>query len=589
MVVLALLASCVVPVVTGVGAGVADAAPIVAAAEQAEASGEDVVRLVIDDPVVAAEVAATTGTELAVDNALFGVVEVAPDEALEVAEAAFDAGATAVEPDARVSLAGYVPTDPGWPDWWSARQARLDDAWERGFGTPSVRIAVIDTGVNVQPELSGRVRSGYTTVGGSPTVDTDGHGTQAAMVAAGGISNGSGASGACPLCEIIPIKVVPNNVNSASLADVADGIVWAVNNNADVINISLAGSQTISALGDAIALARNNDVIVVAAAGNDGGTTPRYPAAEEYVVSVGGMTGNASMDVATLRTQPLATGSNRGSWVDVAVGYTNVTAPPNDTIAPPQAWGNWSGTSTSSPLVAGSLGLYLTLAPGTPVDTMRAHLQSASPNSAPTINVAWGRLDVAALLTLARAPWPRAPLTDVVRPSFWATAVDWGYDLGILTGAGPGGNQFLPTNIVNRAQAFTMLWRLEGSPQPTIPNPFSDVPAGAYYEKAATWAYEDGVTTGTAPGVFSPFQQLNRAQAVTTLWRFVGSPPVPGPNPFPDVPSGLFYSVASAWGFNEGIVTGINGNFTPGLAIPRSQHITVLWRYSGAPAGPTPP
>lgn len=107
--------------------------------------------------------------------------------------------------------------------------------------------------------------------------------------------------------------------------------------------------------------------------------------------------------------------------------------------------------------------------------------------------------------------------SDVPAGSFYDTPTIWAACNGITTGTSAG--VFSPAATVTRAQLATFLWRWLGEPQPAAPNPFSDVPDGAYYETAVTWLAETGVTTGTTATTFSPDQRLSRAQAVTLLYR----------------------------------------------------------------------
>ncbi len=541
-----------------------------------QASSE--VRLVVDSPAAAIKASTDERVDLTVLNPGFAVITVESVDVLVGATLAIDAGATIVERDVEVYPV-YTPSDPGWGAWWGGRQVGLDDAWDTTLGTPTVDIAIIDTGVNVVTELAGRVRSGFATYpNASPTEDIhpSQHGTKTAMVAAGAINNGTGAAGACPHCEIIPINVFqPGNPDSALLSDVANGITWAVDNGADIINISLAGDSPSSAVTTSVNYATANGVVVVAAAGNAGTTTPQYPAATPDVVSVGALAQDNELD----------SYSNRGSTVEVAAAGTNVVA--GDAFG---SFTNYSGTSSASPLVAGVLGLYLSLEFQPGVATIRANLQTASPMGSPAINVAWGRLSAPALLALAPPGWPFSPFDDIVRPSFYAPAVDWGWATGVTTGTTP--SEFSPTNTINRAQAFTMLWRMADEPEPTIANPFNDVPDEAYFAKAAIWAYEEGITTGVGgdPTVFAPAKLVTRAQAITTLWREMGEPEPSNPvNPFPDVTEGIWYDEATNWGAEQGVTTGVGstGLFKPALNINRAQNITMLWRWVGSPPGPS--
>ena len=106
---------------------------------------------------------------------------------------------------------------------------------------------------------------------------------------------------------------------------------------------------------------------------------------------------------------------------------------------------------------------------------------------------------------------------DVPNDSFYYEAVKWAVGKNITSGVGD--NLFAPDQPCTRAQIVTFLWRAAGSPEPKNVGSFSDVPASAYYAKAVAWAVENGITTGTGDGMFSPDAVCTRAQAVTFLWR----------------------------------------------------------------------
>lgn len=559
--------------------GISQAAAVETATTQVENPSDSEVRLVVNDPVAAIKASVDPRVDLTVVNPVFGVITVDGGDVLAGAALALNAGATIVERDVVVYPA-FTPTDPGWPSWWGAWQVGLDDAWETTLGTPTVDIAIIDTGVNLVPELAGRVQPGYAIYpGAEPTVDLHPlqHGTKTAMVAAGGINNGTGASGSCPLCDIIPINVFNPGNDTAFLSDVANGITWATDNGAEIVNISLAGPSPSTAVTNAVAYAKLSGVVVVAAAGNVATSAPQYPASAADVVSVGALGFDNN----------LASYSNFGSTVELTAAGTNVVA--GSSLG---SFTTYSGTSSASPLVAGIIGLYLSLVIDPGVDTIRANLQAASPMGSPALNVAWGRLSAPAMLALAPPGWPQAPFDDVIRPSFYATAVDWGWNTGVTTGTSA--STFSPARSVDRAQAFTMLWRMAGSPVPTIGNPFSDVPPGRYFTDAAVWAAQEGITTGIGgdPSVFAPDKLLTRAQAITMLWREMGGPaPADPTNPFPDVPPGVWFDESTNWGFEQGITTGVGstGLFEPARNINRAQYIAMLWRWVGSPPAPPSP
>ncbi|UQT48703.1 S-layer homology domain-containing protein [Flavonifractor plautii] len=112
--------------------------------------------------------------------------------------------------------------------------------------------------------------------------------------------------------------------------------------------------------------------------------------------------------------------------------------------------------------------------------------------------------------------------TDVPADAWYAGAVAWAVEQGITSGTGNG--KFSPDGSCTRAQMVTFLWRVNGSPGIGTANPFSDVSSDAYYYDAVLWAVEQGITGGTGDGKFSPDAPCTRAQMATFLWRANGSP-----------------------------------------------------------------
>ena len=165
---------------------------------------------------------------------------------------------------------------------------------------------------------------------------------------------------------------------------------------------------------------------------------------------------------------------------------------------------------------------------------------------------------------------------DVPNDSFYYEAVKWAVETKITSGVG--NNLFAPDQPCTRAQAVTFLWRAAGSPEPKNVGSFSDVPASAYYAKAVAWAVENGITTGTGEGGFSPDEPCTRAQAVTLLCRAQRAK-AEGRAQFSDVPADAYYAEAVAWAAESGVTDGIGGGlFGPEQDCTRAQIVTFLWR-----------
>ena len=169
--------------------------------------------------------------------------------------------------------------------------------------------------------------------------------------------------------------------------------------------------------------------------------------------------------------------------------------------------------------------------------------------------------------------------TDVPETAYYALPVYWALDCGVTTGTG--GLTFSPDKPCTRAQVVTFLWRAAGEPAPkNTATGFSDVPGGAYYEKAVAWAVEKQITNGVGPGRFGPDSGCTRAQVVTFLWRAAGQPaPKNASTRFTDVARGAYYEKAVAWAVEQGVTAGVSEtHFAPDRVCTRAQIITFLYR-----------
>ena len=173
-----------------------------------------------------------------------------------------------------------------------------------------------------------------------------------------------------------------------------------------------------------------------------------------------------------------------------------------------------------------------------------------------------------------------SPFSDVSTSAYYYEAVKWAQEKGITGGIGNG--LFGPNQPCTRAQIVTFLWRAAGSPEPKAMSSFADVSTDAYYAKAVAWAVENGITTGTGDGKFSPDATCTRAQSVTFLFRAIGKL-VNSKAEFSDVLTDSYYANAVAWAVENGITNGIgDGLFGPDNSCTRAQIATFLFRaYQG--------
>ena len=238
----------------------------------------------------------------------------------------------------------YSATNKGDIDAYEAWSGGSTTAWNGGTtGSSSVAIAILDTGIKEDHEdLTGKVTKRTNLTDSSTNADVDGHGTHVAGSAAALTNNQKGVAGTCPGCTLYNVKVL-DDTGSGYYSWIANGVTWATDNGAKVINMSLGGSNPSSTLQTAIDYAWSKGVIVVAAAGNSGTDAQHYPAAYPNAIAVG----------ATDKTDAKASFSNYGSsWVDVAAPGSSILSTTVD-----GGYQAWNGTSMATPHVAGEAGL----------------------------------------------------------------------------------------------------------------------------------------------------------------------------------------------------------------------------------------
>ena len=169
------------------------------------------------------------------------------------------------------------------------------------------------------------------------------------------------------------------------------------------------------------------------------------------------------------------------------------------------------------------------------------------------------------------------PFVDVSADAYYNQAVQWAQEKGITDGISS--DLFGPEQPCTRSQIVTFLWRAAGSPEPkSTAAGMTDVVPGSYYAKAVAWAVENGITSGTAEGTFSPDATCTRAQAVTFLARAQNAKAT-GKTAFSDVPADSYFADAVAWAQANGVTTGTSETtFSPDSDCTRAQIVTFLYR-----------
>ncbi|HEY8767147.1 MAG TPA: S8 family serine peptidase, partial [Dehalococcoidia bacterium] len=271
-------------------------------------------------------------------------VEVSPDSISQVTQSyQSDPQVAAVERE-KSRGAGATPSDPAYPEQWGLAKIGWDSAYGAVSPGGSATVAVLDTGVDAsQPDLAGRVTAGYSVFAGSSAAsDPNGHGTWLASIAAAGTDNGLGIAGVDYAgVSIMPVQVLDSN-GLGNDSDIIMGVVWAADHGANVILMGFSNPGYSQNLQDAIDYAWSKGAVLVAATGNDGSSSPTYPAGDAEVMGVS----------ATDSSDSLWSGSNYGADTFIAAPGVSIAA---DAVGGGTT--SITGTSASAAFVAGAAAL----------------------------------------------------------------------------------------------------------------------------------------------------------------------------------------------------------------------------------------
>jgi thermitase len=303
----------------------------------------------------------------------------------------------------------FTPNDPLFGQQFHHAIIQAPQAWDISQGSSNVTVAIIDTGVDLShPDLAAKIVPGFDFFNNDPDPsDDNGHGTHVAGIAAASTNNGIAVAGVSFDCRIMPVKVLSAG-GGGTWDAVANGITFAADNGAHVINLSLGGYSDVPAVRSAINYAWNRGLLICAGAGNDNVSTLFYPAAYPNAIAVGSTDPNDSK----------SSFSNFGPWVDVAAPGSGILS---TTLG--GGTGSSSGTSMSSPVAAGVAALIRSFTVGLSTNAeMRGALESSCDNVGNW--VAFGRVN--AFRALQQAPI----FTDVVIPAVGVSVLEGSYASG---------------------------------------------------------------------------------------------------------------------------------------------------------------
>jgi type VII secretion-associated serine protease mycosin len=290
-----------------------------------------------------------------------------------------------------------TPNDPLLSQQWDLAKMQLPQAWDLATGS-GVVVAVVDTGADAShPDLAGQLVAGYNFVGNnSNTTDDNGHGTHVSGTIAALTNNGLGVAGIAYNAKVMPVKVL-DSTGAGSYTAIINGITYAADHGARVINMSLGGYSYSASLQDAVNYAFNRGLVIVAAAGNDNTSSPSYPAACQNVIAV----------AATDQNDNKASFSNYGSHISVAAPGVSILSTVRG-----GSYAAWNGTSMASPHVAGLAALVISQSLARTNAQVRQIIEQSADDEGTSgwdQYFGWGRVNAYRALSGGSVPTPTSP------------------------------------------------------------------------------------------------------------------------------------------------------------------------------------
>lgn len=260
--------------------------------------------------------------------------------------------------------------DPLISSQWGLQTIDFPSAWsETSPMGKGVKIAVLDTGIDIDHEdLAQNIIGGYNTIEENGSFNDDnGHGTHTAGIIAAQPNNGIGVAGVAGYSSILAVKVLDKDGYGTS-ESIARGILWAVDNDTDIINMSLGTGYEDPLIKSAIDFAYSKGILIIAAAGNDFGGSVSFPASYDKVIAVSALN----------ESNGLADFSNYGKEIDLAAPGVNIlsTLPNHTNSTGLKNYGIMSGTSMAAPFITGVAALIKSQNPDISVDALKSKLLS---------------------------------------------------------------------------------------------------------------------------------------------------------------------------------------------------------------------
>ena len=440
-----------------------------------------------------------------------------------------------------------------------------------------VKVGVLDTGIDVDhPDL--KVTGGVCTVAvkycskGTSYDDDDGHGTHVAGVIAAK-QNNLGILGIAPNVELYAIKAL-GRVDSSSSTTIAKGIEWAIENNIDILNLSIITLDSDTIIQRFIETAYDDGMIIIGAAGNEGATIGvQYPALYEDVIAV-----------SSVNSEKKITGtSSTGEKVELAApGYEIYSTYPLDKYTEGKGYATLSGTSMAAPHVTGIAALYKERFPSFSNSKIRELLTSRSEDLGPLgRDKQYGFGLVQYQNNIDDIPFlnyevSNGKITINLQNKENVESIDLSFNGDIIAPKSlgvwelyqvAGTHQVIADYVENSGKTHQDIFNID-----VVEPKFTDISPSLWYSSHISYLSYNNIIYGKTDGSFEPTVKITRGEAVALLGRALGLNGEPRQTKFKDVGSGFFASGYIQSALESGYISGFpDGTFKPNQAVTRAE------------------
>lgn len=444
---------------------------------------------------------------------------------------------------------------------WGYKPVLADKAYSLGYRGDTIKVGVIDSGINSQhPDL--RVAGGISFVTGSHLRDSTGHGTHVAGILAAQ-ANSIGVRGVAPNVELYSIRIFGDGPSSPG-ENLALAIQWAIDNDMDILNMSLTGPD-FPAVRDLAEKAYSEGILLVAASGNSYPSDRydvQFPAKYSSVIAVGALG----------QSNTIYKSSERGpSQEFVAPGENIYSTAMLTGTSTQEDYALKTGTSMASPFVAGIAAQYMQAYPGFSNDQIRKLMQRNAKDYGTE-----GRDSIYGYGLIQSVNYLPGLYPDTKLNVWYSDAIKKATEEGIISGFPDG--TFRPNDPLTRAQAVSMLGRALGWPASTTAH-FQDVSPESFAFSPISYAYEQQIVSGVSSTRFAPQSSIKRGDLALIVYNALKLP-VTTASTFSDVPGDKYYSVAIQSMIENGIMVGYpkDQTFRPEQPVTRAEFTMMIYQ-----------